>query len=205
MKKSILIILVVAILALSLSACDTEITGDIYAKLNKLCDLNYTSIRLDVETHFHGVRLKNTYTANTASNNTMVSYSIQELAEITTDKDGNIIMPEEMITTKTGSAIVVNGQIVAGDTSIPVQQLENINLKFKKEFFDVDATDRADKTWRIFSATVTNIKGFTGNNNFDATSMSVEVRYYENYVNNIVIRYTTSNGASITVIYSLSL
>ncbi len=135
----------------------------------------------------------------------MVSYSIQELAEITTDKDGNIIMPEEMITTKTGSAIVVNGQIVAGDTSIPVQQLENINLKFKKEFFDVDATDRADKTWRIFSATVTNIKGFTGNNNFDATSMSVEVRYYENYVNNIVIRYTTSNGASITVIYSLSL
>ena len=52
-----------------------------------------------------------------------------------------------------------------------------------------------------FKADVTNIKGFTGNDNFDGTNMSVLVRYNDK-LSSMVIDYTSANGATVKVIYT---
>ena len=203
MKKKIFVTIIIAILALTLTACHlVPETDDTYAELNKMVKLDYQSVNMEVQTTMIGVTLVNSFTSNIGTNSTVATYSIQELATFDST-DGSYVVPDNMIVKKTGTAVIKNGVIVEqnGDAvNIPVTSLENLTIQFKDSFFNM-AQSTYEAGAYVFKADVTNVKGFTGNVSFDGTNMSVLVRYNEK-LSSVVIDYTTSNGATVKVIYT---
>ena len=203
MKKKIFVTIIIAILALTLTACHlVPETDDTYAELNKMVKLDYQSVNMEVQTTMNGVTLVNSFTSNIGTNSTVVTYSVQELATFDST-DGSYVVPDNMIVKKTGTAVIKNGVIVEqnGDAvNIPVTSLENLTIQFKDSFFNM-AQSTYEAGAYVFKADVTNVKGFTGNDSFDGTNMSVLVRYNEK-LSSVVIDYTTSNGATVKVIYT---
>ena len=205
MKKKILVTIIIAILALTLTACGLiPKDGDTYDELNEMLKADYQGVNLEVQTTMNGVTLVNKFMSTIGANNTIVSYEIQELATIDQVCDADIyVIPDNMIVKKTGTAVIKNGVIVEqnGDAvEIPVTSLENLTIQFKDSFFNM-AQGTYEAGAYVFKADVTNIKGFTGNDNFDGTNMSVMVRYNEK-ISSIVIDYTSANGATVKVIYT---
>ena len=208
MKKVIFTILLVAILALSLIACDTKADGSgsgVYAELNEMVAMDYPIVKLQVETTSNGITLVNKYSATTSSANTTIRYTVQSLNNITVNKDGSYNIPDKMIKEKTGSAIVENGKITVldgDDVNISVEALDNLKIKFDKDYFaSVEATEQDGAN--TFSAAVTDIKGFTGNNSFDGKDMTIQVSY-TTALKAITINYTMNSGATVKVTYSFS-
>lgn len=203
MKKKILVTIIIAILALTLTACGLiPKDGDTYDELNEMLKADYQSVNLEVQTTMNGVTLVNSFTSNIGANNTIVTYSVQELATFD-NTDGNYVVPDNMIVKKTGTAVIKNGVIVEqnGDAvEISVTSLENLTIKFKDSFFNM-AQSTYEAGAYVFKADVTNIKGFTGNDNFDGTNMSIMVRYNDK-LSSMVIDYTSANGATVKAIYT---
>ena len=69
MKKIVFTILLVAILTLSLVACDDNgsTSDDVYGQLNGMVTMDYPIIKLQVETTSNGITLVNKYSATTSS------------------------------------------------------------------------------------------------------------------------------------------
>lgn len=205
MKKNIFVIIVIFILALTLTACGLiPKDGDTYDELNELVKKTYQSVNLEVQTQMNGVKLVSTFTSNAGSNNTIVTYSIEELATFSQmDDSDNWVIPEEMIVKKTGSAVIKNGVIVetSGDpANIPVDKLQSLTVEFDSDYF-TNAMGTYEGGAQVFKADVTDVKAFTGNQNFDGTNMKVTVRYND-ALESIVIDYTTTKGATIKIIYT---
>lgn len=205
MKKNIFVIIVIIILALTLTACGLiPKDGDTYDELNELVKKTYQSVNLEVQTEMNGVKLVSTFTSNAGSNNTIVTYSIEELATFSQmDDSDNWVIPEEMILKKTGSAVIKNGVIVetSGDpANIPVDKLQSLTIEFDSDYF-TNAMGTYEGGAQVFKADVTDVKAFTGNQNFDGTNMKVTVRYND-ALESIVIDYTTTKGATIKIIYT---
>lgn len=204
MKKKIFVTIIIAILALTLTACNlVPETDDTYAELNKMVKLDYQSVNMEVQTTMNGVTLVNKFKSTIGANNTIVSYEIQELATIDQVCDADIyVIPESMIIKKTGTAVIKNGVIVEqnGDAvEIPVNSLEKVSLSFKQDYFK-NGKGYSDGTL-VFEGDVTNPKAFTGNQNFDGTDIHVTVRYNDK-LSSMVIDYTSANGATVKVIYT---
>ena len=208
MKKVIFTILLVAILALSLIACDTKADGSgsgVYAELNEMVAMDYPIVKLQVETTSNGITLVNKYSATTSSASTTIRYTVQSLNNITVNEDGSYNIPDKMIEEKTGSAIVENGKITVldgDDANISVEALDDIKIKFDKDYFTSIETAEQDGI-NTFSAAVTDIKGFTGNNSFDGKDMTIQVSY-TTALKAITINYTMNSGATVKVTYSFS-
>ena len=208
MKKVIFTILLVAILALSLIACDTKADGPgsgVYAELNEMVAMDYPIVKLQVETTSNGITLVNKYSATTSSASTTIRYTVQSLNNITVNEDGSYNIPDKMIEEKTGSAIVENGKITVldgDDENISVEALDDIKIKFDKDYFTSIETAEQDGI-NTFSAIVSDIKGFTGNNSFDGKDMTIQVSY-TTALKAITINYTMNSGATVKVTYSFS-
>ena len=211
MKKSIPIILIIALLAVVLTACGPKDTSnnnnndnnntpaDVYSKLNDMTNEDYSIIKLQVETTNYGVTLTNKYTATTANGRTTIRYNIQKLNEITTDENGNYVVTNDIISTEEGSAIVTNGKITSLDgkeENIPVNALENLNIKFDKSYFE-----NIEEGEGTLSAKVKDITGFTGNSKFSGKDMSIIVTYGER-LQSLIINYNMAGGASVKVTYT---
>ena len=203
MKKKILVTIIIAILALTLTACGLiPKDGDTYDELNEMLKADYQCVNMEVQTTMNGVTLVNSFTSNIGANNTIVTYSVQELATFD-NTDGSYVAPDNMIVKKTGTAVIKNGVIVEqnGDAvEISVTSLENLTIKFKDSFFNM-AQSTYEAGAYVFKADVTNIKGFTGNDSFDGTNMSIMVRYNDK-LSSMVIDYTSAHGATVKVIYT---
>ncbi len=207
MKKIVFTILLAAILTLSLVACDDNgsTSDDVYGQLNGMVTMDYPIIKLQVETTSNGITLVNKYSATTSSTSTTIRYTIQSLAKVIVNDDGSYTMPDKMIEEKTGSAIVENGKITVldgDDVDITPDALENLKIKFDKDYFTSVEVDE-QTGYKTFSALVTNIKGFTGNDSFDGKDMSIQVNYADT-LKSITIAYTMNSGATVKVIYSFS-
>ena len=64
MKKKILVTIIIAILALTLTACHlVPETDDTYAELNKMVKLDYQSVNMEVQTTMNGVTLVSTFSS----------------------------------------------------------------------------------------------------------------------------------------------
>ena len=206
MKNTIIAILIVAILAMTLVACGDFTKSDktIYDTLNDLVALDYQRVSLEVQTTMNGVTLVNNFTSNRGEANTMVTYSVQELATFDQMADSdNYVIPTDMIVTKRGSATIKDGVVIEqnGDSvNISVESLQNLSVKFKGEYFTM-AHETYEGGADVFKANVTNVKGFTGNQNFTGTDMTVIVRY-KDALRSIIIDYVSANGASVKVIYT---
>ena len=203
MKKIILVVLVVSILTAILTACGSN---DVYSQLNNMMNEDYSVIKLEVETSSQGVTLTNKYTATTANNRTSIRYTVQKLNKITIGEDGNFD-EDNMILTETGSALVENGKIIVLDgeaSNIPVNGLQNLNVKFDKNYFMSTIHSENDGVKTITGTVIQDhIKDFTGNQNFAGKNMTFTVTCGEK-LQSLVINYTMSAGASVKVTYTFS-
>ena len=205
MKKVLFILVIVALLIISLTACNLipDKDADVYNTLNEMASKEYTNINLAVETSYQGVTLLNTYTIMNSSNSTMVTYKTQSLATIGTDEDGNFVVPEDLIVTKEGNAILKGGQVVEQSGSpadVPVKSISTLKLDFNEAYFN-NPYGYAENEQQIFVADVTNAKAFTSNAEFDGKDMTVEVRYGEQ-LEKVTINYTSQKGALVKVTYT---
>lgn len=203
MKKIILVVLVVSILTAILTACGGN---DVYSQLNNMMNEDYSVIKLEVETSSQGVTLTNKYTATTANNRTSIRYTVQKLNKITIGEDGNFD-EDNMILTETGSAVVENGKIIVLDgeaSNIPVNGLQNLNVKFDKNYFMSTIHSENDGVKTITGTVIQDhIKDFTGNQNFAGKNMTFTVTCGEK-LQSLVINYTMNTGASVKVTYTFS-
>ena len=208
MKKTIFVILIVAILATVLVACgEKNGSNDIYKNLNSMMNEDYSVIKLEVETTDQGITLVNKYTATTANERTSIRYTIQTLAEIKQNPDGSYDVPDELIVTETGSATVVDGKITitnGNEENIPVDALQNINIKFDKSYFMSTIHSENDGVKTITGTVIQDhIKDFTGNQNFAGKNMTFTVTCGEK-LQSLVINYTMNSGATVKVTYTFS-
>ena len=208
MKKKVLIIFaILAMVTMVFAGCkdtnEEEKPSNVYDDLNAMSEMDYSNVNMNVETQYKGITLTSNYTISNGTNSTMVSYSTQKLATIEEDQDGNYVVPDEMIITKTGNATIKNGKVIEqSDASeeIPVKSLEQFKLKFKEVYFSNQKT-MFEKDSYFFKAKVERPKVFTGNNEFDGKNMTVEVQYNEK-LEVVKINYTSANGALVNVMYS---
>ena len=207
MKKTIFVILIVAILALALTACGNQNSSDAYNLINEMLDDEFYTVKLQVETTDKGVTLTNKYIAVMASNGTMIRYTVQSLAEIVENEDGTFTMPSNMINTENGSATVNNGKIIdlnGNAESIPVDAITSPSLSFNKDYFVGTIHSENDGVKTIIgNVNQDHVKDFTGNQNFDGKDMTFEVIYGET-IKSIVLNYTMTSGASVKVTYTFS-
>ena len=208
MKKSTLIILIAIVLTLAVvaTACNNLGGNDTYDTLNKMLKDDFSVIKLEVETTYQDVTLTNKYTATTVNGKTSIRYTLQTLSEITKDEDGKYVIPE-LTTTKTGKADFVNGKLttIDGDAEdIPIDAITSPSLKFDKRYLSETGTKIVDENGTTtLIADVTDIKSFTGNQNFDGKDMTFTVTYGEK-LQSLVINYTMNSGASVKVTYTFS-
>ncbi len=205
MKKILFLAVIIALVTVAFTACHLapQDESSIYTELNDMANKSYSNVNLSVQTTKEGVTLNSTYTISNGSNNTMVTYSMERLAIIEQDQNGNFVMPDDMIVTKSGSAVIKDGQVVeqSGDAAdVPIKSLSTITLNFNEDYFSMPHSYDENDT-HVFKADVSDPKGFTANADFDGKNMSIEVLFKEQ-LESVKINYTSANGAEIKVTYS---
>ena len=205
MKKKVIFTLVTLLLiSFLLTGCNLIMgEDDPCGKINRCAELEYTQTNLEVQTTQNGTTLVNKFSAVKGANNTMVTYSTEEMATIEKDQNGDYVVPKDMIVKKSGSATVKDGKIIEqnGDAvSIPVASLEKISIEFSKDYF-TDIKTYSEGNSEVFVAKVSSPVLFTGNAKFDGQNMTVQARYNEK-LEAVMIDYTSEDGASVKVIYT---
>lgn len=195
MKKTILIVLVLILATLCLTSCQD---GE-YAELNQISKNSYNQVQIDVTVKKSGENsaLVSSIKVLNADATKQIEYSLQEYAEFDINGD-TISAPESQIVTKTGTVVLENGQITSqtGDkTNLDFAKVGNINFNFSSS-----CLFGAQNTNGIFSAHVTNLTKFCGQNISGASNVKVVVDT-QSY-KSITLSYTV-DGSEVTILYTL--
>ena len=131
MKKKFLVCLaVICLLVVSLTGC----AQDNYLELSKMVNMDYSIISIEIVTNYDDETLTTQLTITDNGIQTLINYSIEQLAEISMDEN-----PDSYKVTLVGSVTVENGKIVAqnGDpvSEMVFQEIGNVGFNFKKEYF----------------------------------------------------------------------
>ena len=191
MKKKFLVCLaVLCLLVVSLTGC----AQDNYLELSKMVNMDYSIISIEIVTDYDDETLTTQLTITDNGIQTLINYSIEQLAEISMDEN-----PDSYKVTLVGSVTVENGKIVAqnGDpvSEMVFQEIGNVGFNFKKEYFK-----NAVFSGGRLTADVTLPKQFMGNDNVDYSNMKVEVTYGV-CLKPLALSYSMASGAQVTVNY----
>lgn len=191
MKKKFLVCLaVLCLLVVSLTGC----AQDNYLELSKMVNMDYSIISIEIVTNYNDETLTTQLTITDNGIQTLINYSIEQLAEISMDEN-----PDSYKVTLVGSVTVENGKIVAqnGDpvSEMVFQEIGNVGFNFKKEYFK-----NAVFSDGRFTADVTLPKQFMGNDNVDYSNMKVDVTYGV-CLKTLALSYSMASGAQVTVNY----
>lgn len=191
MKKKFLVCLaVLCLLVVSLTGC----AQDNYLELSKMVNMDYSIISIEIVTNYDDETLTTQLTITDNGIQTLINYSIEQLAEISMDEN-----PDSYKVTLVGSVTVENGKIVAqnGDpvSEMVFQEIGNVGFNFKKEYFK-----NAVFSDGRFTADVTLSKQFMGNDNVDYSNMKVDVTYGV-CLKTLALSYSMASGAQVTVNY----
>lgn len=191
MKKKFLVCLaVLCLLVVSLTGC----AQDNYLELSKMVNMDYSMISIEIVTNYNDETLTTQLTITDNGIQTLINYSIEQLAEISMDEN-----PDSYKVTLVGSVTVENGKIVAqnGDpvSEMVFQEIGNVGFNFKKEHFK-----NAVFSDGRFTADVTLPKQFMGNDNVDYSNMKVDVTYGV-CLKTLALSYSMASGAQVTVNY----
>ncbi len=201
--RRISIIIIALLLLVGLCACNIlpQTQTEIYDKLNKMLDDDYSTIALTITTTTVDVPLTSSFNTIFKDNRQSITYSVQQFGKFEVN-DGVITPPSSYIVTKSGTIALENGKVVdkqGDEMDIDVSTLTSSIFSFKKEYF---ANIKSNKT--SFSADVTNAKGFMSNNTLNVSDMKVSVGISGDKIASIIITYTSENDASIKMHYTFS-
>lgn len=195
--KKVLSVIIIALLAVTLLCACMEVDVSI-TKLNqvsKLLEVEYSGWTINTTTVYKDVRLTSSYIIIKSDAQTEISYSVEQLNELSIDK------PAEFKSEIVGSVIVKDGKVISHEgeeLSVDLSGMENIGLNLKSEYLD-----KINVTSSTLSANVKDIKSFMGKE-MDATNMTLEIGFTEEAIEHININYTTSSSSSVKIEYIFS-
>ena len=197
MKKKILLVTVALALVLviaCLAACGDN--NGVFNKINKLLEVNYSKVKINVTTDMNGVELNGEYVLTFGEGVTNVKFSYEELNGLSFEGDNGGFK-----NTVSGTAVVQNGVVISDsqEADLNTAHLDFTGLSFKQAYFK-----NVTSTSNEFEADVTSPKGFIGNSQFDATNMHVKVVYTSSAIVQIVMTYVSAGGAEVSVTYVFS-
>lgn len=190
-KKKILLLVIALFVALTcLTACNSY--ASTLQDLQSLLKVRYSEVVLSTTTTTSDITLKGIYTMTFESDKTTVDYSFDRLNGLSLDGNN----ADRYKDTIQGCAVVQNGSVIEGDTSVELpQELDFSGISFKQAFF---------KNYTIsntkFDADVAYPAGFTGGN-VECSDMHVTVLYSHTALKKIEITYTSNNGADVKITY----
>lgn len=189
-NKFLICIAVLCLLVVSLTGC----AQDNYLELSKMVNMDYPIMSINIVTNYGDETLTTQLTVTDNGVQTLINYSIEQLAEISMDENA-----DNYKITLVGSVTVENGKIVAqnGDpvSEMIFPEIGNVGFNFKKEYFK-NAVFSNGK----FAADVTLPKQFMGNDSVEYSDMKVEMTY-GTCLKTIALSYSMASGAQVTVNY----
>lgn len=206
MKKKILFLVIVLIVALTcLGACNGS-TDKVCETLTDLLQLNYPIITIDVATTTSNVTLTGRFKLINNGDTINVEYSYEKLTTFDWFSVGipeNIYIPtpdEDWKTTVSGTLVVKDDKIIEGNSSVdlPLDKIDFLGFSFKPAFFQ-----NIKVTKSKFDANVINPQGFTGNDltsRWGVSDMHVNVLFGD-YISRMQINYA-SEGTQVEIVYN---
>lgn len=199
MKKRILFVAIVLVTLLVCMVGCKEQNANLDT-INSLLQSGYSKVTVNVTTQNSKVTLVGVYNLTFDSNKTNVSYSFDKLNTFDID-DGNFSAPNSVWkTTVTGNAVIENGSIVEGDSTVdlPIDTLNFSGLSFKAENLAKVTMSNVK-----LQAEVKDVKAFVGSDSFQCSNMSVTVLFSAQAISKIELTYTAndSNASNVTVVY----
>ena len=195
MKKTILVVLVLILAMLCLTSCQ----DGKYAELNQISKNNYNQVQIDVTVKKSGENsaLVSSFKVLNANTTKQIEYSVQEYAMFDINGD-QISAPESQIVTKTGTVVLENGKVASqtGDqTNLDFAKVGAINFNFSDS-----CLYGAQNVNGVFTAHVTSLTKFCGQNVSGATNVKVSVDTLA--YKSITLTYTV-DGSDVTIVYTL--
>ena len=191
MRKNVLLVAVVLVVALCLSACG--VSQSQLDNISKLIQQDYSKVTLNVITVVGDTTLTGIYEMTYSGSTTTVNYDYYKLNEL--DMTGN--NPSSYTSRVQGTVVIENGNIVSGDDSVVLpDELAFANLNFNKDFFNNAKSQQAK-----FEADVTNPSAFVQNSTLVCEDMHIAVYHTDSVVSKMEITYSTPSGAQVTVTY----
>lgn len=195
MKKTILVVLVLILATLCLTSCQ----DGKYAELNQISKNNYNQVQIDVTVKKSGENsaLVSSYKVLNADTTKQIEYSVQEYAMFDINGD-QISAPESQIVTKTGTVVLENGKVSSqtGDqTNLDFAKVGAINFNFSDS-----CLYGAQNVNGVFTAHVTSLTKFCGQNVSGATNVKVSVDTLT--YKSITLTYTV-DGSDVTIVYTI--
>lgn len=193
LKKRIPVILTLCVVAAVCGGCNTENANPTqYDELNAKLKLNYSQIVLTVTNSIDEKTVLNSeYTMKFADGATTVTYSVEQLSELSLDSAAS-----EKITI-VGEAKVENGSVnyVSGDKVSLDVLTSGAGLNFKENYFS-----NIDLTGVYLDADVTDPSGFMGSE-LNCTEMKVYATFLVVFYD-IKVTYTAQNGNRVEYLYT---
>lgn len=205
MKKRIAIITVVIILAITaifMTACNKKGKQDVYATLDALVAKEHANVTVNVTTAKQGHTLKDKYVISASDGQSTITYTIEELN--TFDLASGSV-PENYKTVKTGVAKVKDGKVteINGDeTSVEFEKIGANEFVFKQEYFSnaVETTDGNGND--IFRADITDTAAFMQSKEV-RNEAKIVVKYNKTTAElmSIELSYSTRSATSVQISY----
>lgn len=195
MKKTIILVLVLILATLCLTSCQ----DGKYTEFNQAFQQSHAQLTIDVTVKKSGETngLVSNVVVLTADGTKQVSYTLQQYATIDVNGD-QITLPESQIITKTGNVVLENGQVTSqtGDqVDLDFANLGTLDFNFSDScLFNPQTTNG------IFTAHVTSLTKFCGQNISGATNVKVSV---DTQTFKMLTLTYTANGSDVTIVYTI--
>lgn len=194
MKKFSIVIVVILAVALLCSCQDGTAA---LATVSQLASKSYSTVSLSGSVTTGGKSFDFAANATTDQDGTCnVSYSYQELGTFQQGADGNIVIPDSFVVTRSGKFSVKDG--VTTDESGNQVSTSGIatllvdDFTFRADYFDiVDFATAGTLSAHVKSG---NEDLFMGTDDFNGTDLSVTVAYTEQRIQSITLDYVTDTG-----------
>lgn len=186
MKKILVALLLSAILLL---ACGCGEVG--YEQLQQMASQSYGFVSIDGAVSIDNKDYKFSVMVNTDGNLQEIDYSYEQRATFE-EVDGEIVVPDNSIVTKTGK-ITKNGDKIVDQSGESLDGSQAAIVAFGFLFQEGLFTDASFGS-SSFTAIVTNPAAFVGCNDFAGTNMNVQVTFADNAFKTMDLQYSLTNA-----------
>lgn len=173
-------------LVMCFSAGCASLKGTVnYDALNRLAAKDYAIVELLISVEKDGEILEGRYKTTETADGFIAEYTYEKFATFG-EEAGQITIPESRKRIYWGSATVAGNRIVekrGDELDLPIERLTPKKFSFDETYFN-----NVIKDTNGFSATVTNVSAFFGQNP-TVSSMEIEVRYTSVSFTSITVEY----------------
>ena len=169
--------------------------------LNRLNEISYSKIELNVATTSNGITLNSQFVLNEKE----VEYSIEKLTSFKTNEDGSIEVPASFKETQTGTVILSdkNDTIIFDGEIIKITTYHSLVGGFRFVPENIGDYQSNDDNGKTITFEVIDTFMFLGTNIAGVENMIVTVSYSEDGISDMTIQYSTET-AEVVMTYAFT-